>query len=125
MTAAFFIVTAGLRMAQDIVQPLLLSAFIAVTPVPVYAWLVRKRMTSWMWLFGMPYAGLCHSRWHCVLASSVLRTLSGSARYWGVTSLQRKVAFPRENFISQSEVSRRSKTRESSAKRSECSSQFN
>jgi AI-2 transport protein TqsA len=48
MSAAFFIVTAGLRMAQDIVQPLLLSVFIAVTAVPVFAWLVRKQMASWL-----------------------------------------------------------------------------
>jgi len=48
MMAAFFIVTAGLRMAQDLIQPLLLSAFIAVIAVPIYAWLVRKKVASWL-----------------------------------------------------------------------------
>ncbi len=48
MMAAFFIVTAGLRMAQDLIQPLLLSAFIAVIAVPIYAWLVRKKIASWL-----------------------------------------------------------------------------
>jgi len=48
MMAAFFIVTAGLRMAQDLIQPLLLSAFIAVIAVPIYAWLVRKKMATWL-----------------------------------------------------------------------------
>ncbi len=48
MLAAFFIVTAGLRFTKDIVQPLLLSIFIAVIAVPVYSWLVEKRIASWL-----------------------------------------------------------------------------
>jgi predicted PurR-regulated permease PerM len=49
MLAAFVIVTAGIRMAQDILQLLLMSVFIAVVGVPIYAWLVEKRkIASWL-----------------------------------------------------------------------------
>lgn len=48
MVAAFFIVTAGLKMTQQIIQPLLLSVFVAVVAVPTYMWLVRKRIASWL-----------------------------------------------------------------------------
>ncbi len=57
MMAAFVIVTAGLRMAQEILQLLLLSIFIAVVGVPVYAWLVQKKIASWLAL-GIVICGL-------------------------------------------------------------------
>jgi len=48
LLAAFVIVTAGVRMAQEILQLLLLSVFIAVVGVPVYAALVQKKIASWL-----------------------------------------------------------------------------
>jgi predicted PurR-regulated permease PerM len=48
LLAAFVIVTAGVRMAQEILQLLLLSVFLAVVGVPVYAWLVKKKLASWL-----------------------------------------------------------------------------
>ncbi len=48
LLAAFVIVTAGVRMAQEILQLLLLSIFLAVVGVPVYAWLVQKKVASWL-----------------------------------------------------------------------------
>ena len=46
--AAFVIVAFGIRASQDILQPLLLSFFIAVVCVPVYAWLVGRKIASWL-----------------------------------------------------------------------------
>lgn len=48
MLAAFVVVTAGIRMAQEILQLLLLSVFLAVVGVPVYAWLVQQKVASWL-----------------------------------------------------------------------------
>lgn len=48
MMAAFLIVMGGLRIAQEILQPFLLAAFVAVVSVPVYAWLVQKKVASWL-----------------------------------------------------------------------------
>jgi predicted PurR-regulated permease PerM len=48
LLAAFVVVTAGVRMAQEILQLLLLSVFLAVVGVPVYAWLVQKKIASWL-----------------------------------------------------------------------------
>ena len=44
--AALFVVIAGLRQAQPIVVPFLLSAFIAIICAPPVAWLERKRMPT-------------------------------------------------------------------------------
>ncbi len=46
--AAFVIVAFGIKASQEILQPLLLSFFIAVVCVPVYAWLVSKKVASWL-----------------------------------------------------------------------------
>ncbi len=48
MLAAFVVVIAGIRMASEILQLLLLSIFIAVVGVPVYEWLVQRRIASWL-----------------------------------------------------------------------------
>ena len=48
LLAAFVVVTAWVRMAQEILQLLLLSIFLAVVCVPVYAWLIQKKIASWL-----------------------------------------------------------------------------
>ncbi|MCA9057811.1 MAG: AI-2E family transporter [Planctomycetaceae bacterium] len=46
--AAMVIAVAGLRAARDIVQPFLLAVFVSVVAVPVYAWLVKRRVAEWL-----------------------------------------------------------------------------
>jgi predicted PurR-regulated permease PerM len=46
--AAFVVVIAGLRVAQDIVTPFLLAAFFAIICYPPLAWLQRKRVPNWL-----------------------------------------------------------------------------
>jgi predicted PurR-regulated permease PerM len=48
MIAASVIIVAGLRMAQEILQPFLLAIFISVISVPMYAWLVERKVASWL-----------------------------------------------------------------------------
>lgn len=48
MLAAMTVIVAGLRMAQEILQPFLLAAFISVISVPVYAGLVKRRVAPWL-----------------------------------------------------------------------------
>jgi predicted PurR-regulated permease PerM len=48
MFASFVVIALGLRMAQAILQPLLLAVFISVISVPVYAWLVQRKVASWL-----------------------------------------------------------------------------
>ena len=48
MVAAFVVVAFGMRASQEILQPLLLSFFIAVVCVPIYAGLVERRVSPWL-----------------------------------------------------------------------------
>ncbi|MEZ6063020.1 MAG: AI-2E family transporter [Planctomycetaceae bacterium] len=48
MAAAFVVVTAGLKAAEAIVNPLLLAVFLAVISAPAYFGLVRRGVAEWL-----------------------------------------------------------------------------
>jgi len=48
VTAAFVIVIAGMRAAEAILVPFLLSAFIAIVSAPSLFWLQRRGLPTWL-----------------------------------------------------------------------------
>ena len=69
--AAFVIVIAGLRAAETIVNPLLLSIFLAVISAPVYFSLIKRGLADWVALL-IVIAGLC------AVAAGLLVFVAGS-----------------------------------------------
>ena len=46
--AAFVVVVAGMRAAESIIVPFLLSVFIAVISAPMLFWLTKKGLPTWL-----------------------------------------------------------------------------
>ncbi|MEE9386258.1 MAG: AI-2E family transporter [Nannocystaceae bacterium] len=51
VVAAAFIVVAGLRVAADIILPVLVAAFLAVLSIPPVTWLQRRKLPDWAAVF--------------------------------------------------------------------------